>query len=703
MRVVRARQLILVCSRAAARRRRDEQGVVAIIVALLVSMLAVIIGMVLDFGLVQVDRQVDKSAADAATDAGLHALNAGDGHPHPFIGVCTALRFLQSNSRRFSGISDTTGSWKTGTGAAAPDGCTNVVARGQLCTPGSKSSWARFVWTGSLAGKPLTVTIQSGYQLSSTSGWSEDTLAVSTADQNDTAQGCDQLAVTISESRAPGLGSLATSSDLKTAVRTVGRVSSGPGGFAPAMLLLKWSGCNILTAGSSAGGSKIKVVGVRSAANGLSQPGTIHSDSNGSGCGSNENIFTGQAGGGIMAYAAPLVSGAADPTKPGLITAYAASPTVGKSGTVLRDLDSNVCGTLDVYPAGICPGATVAGRERVYREPIDQRYLGAVTTMRNNANSAFSVATSWPIRINDCNPTQAQVNALNLTSASQLYVNCNANNGFNNSANLTISAGTIVFSGSVKPSATLKLPNATHVYVAGASGDAIALSNGGTFSMHSGLSDANLSSGLCSDLATGGPNKAVLVVKNGDVKQTGGTLQMCYTTVLMMGGQTDACLSPLLADGTSALSKSAPNPTTPCGGGTGNGQFTQTGGDVDWTAPNRYDATLRPDGSADPTKSGEWADPNGPEDLGLWSESGGGSSNPKYQMTGGGAVHLRGVLMAPNAEPFNLSGQFNQTLVNAQYIVSSISLSSNNTSITLKVDPNAAVTLPKLKVVGLVR
>jgi hypothetical protein len=112
---------------------------------------------------------------------------------------------------------------------------------------------------------------------------------------------------------------------------------------------------------------------------------------------------------------------------------------------------------------------------------------------------------------------------------------------------------------------------------------------------------------------------------------------------------------------------------------------------------------LLSDGSADPAKSSEWSDANGPEDLGLWSESGGGNSNPKYQMTGGGSVHLRGVLMAPNAQPFVLSGQFTQTLVNAQYVVSSISLSSNNTKITLVVDPNAAVTLPKLSVVGLVR
>jgi hypothetical protein len=112
---------------------------------------------------------------------------------------------------------------------------------------------------------------------------------------------------------------------------------------------------------------------------------------------------------------------------------------------------------------------------------------------------------------------------------------------------------------------------------------------------------------------------------------------------------------------------------------------------------------LQADGTPDPAKAGEWADPNGPEDLALWSESGGGSSNPKYQMTGGGNIHLVGVVMAPNAQPMNLTGQFAQYLVNAQLVVSSIDLSSNNTMITMQVDANAAVTLDGLRPVGLVR
>ena len=430
--------------------------------------------------------------------------------------------------------------------------------------------------------------------------------------------------------------------------------------------------------------------------NGLSQPGTIHSDSDGSGCGSNENIYTGQANNGIVAYAAPTSCGLADPTKPGRSLGVR-SPTRPQRHDLARlrhqgvRLQRPLPGQARARVRRSAPAAgSTANPSTTATSPQSRRCATPRTP-------SFTAAPSWSTKINSCSPTQAAVDRLNLTASSQLYINCNANNGFNPSTALTINAGTIVFSGTVKPGNTLKLPNAT---TSTSSGTAATRSRWATAARSACTPDRRTRTWSAASARTPPtvvPNKAVLVVKNGAIKQTNGsTLQMCYTTVLMMGGQTDACLP-------SSPSTAAPNPTTPCGGSSGTGQFTQTGGNVDWTAPNRYDATMLSDGSADPTKQSEWADANGPEDLGLWSESGGTSSNPKYQMTGGGAVHLRGVLMAPNAQPFVLSGQFNQTLINAQYVVSSISLSSNNTSITMMVDPNAAVTLPKLMVVGLVR
>src|SRR3954465_13057873 len=123
MRVDRARQGFLARRRAAVRRRRGEQGVVAIIVALCVSMMAVVVGMVVDFGLVRIDRQVDKSAADAAATAGLHALNVGDSKARPFVGVCAALRYLRANGDRFGGVTSSTGTWATGAGTTVANGC----------------------------------------------------------------------------------------------------------------------------------------------------------------------------------------------------------------------------------------------------------------------------------------------------------------------------------------------------------------------------------------------------------------------------------------------------------------------------------------------------------------------------------------------------------------------------------------------------
>jgi hypothetical protein len=514
----------------------------------------------------------------------------------------------------------------------------------------------------------------------------------------------------VSQGRTPGLGSLATSSDLKTAIRSVGRVELAPGGYAPAMLLLKLSGCQILTAGNSAGTSKVKLLGAGS--NGLSQPGTIHSDSSGAGCGGSENIFMGNADNGIVAYAAPVLDAVtgnpvspltADPTKPGQLTSYATS--LGVSPGTVRDSTERVCGSNLVYniaapPADSCPGTDVAGRDLVHRQPVDDRYFVAVQGMSTAAINAFAAAPSYPKVLSGCTPTQADVTALGtLDATSSVYVACAANNGFRPAANLTIPAGTVVFAGRVNPQATLSLPNAMHVYVAGNAQGGLTLGgSGANFSMHTtGPSGAsNVASGKCSNSPTNVKNKAVLVIKNNTIDESNGsTLQLCYTTVLMKGGQTDGCLGAVDHTG-------APKPASACGGGTGTGQLKQTGGDVDWTAPNRYAAMLLADGSPDPAKKTEWTDPDGPEDLAFWSESGANGGGTKYQMTGGGSVHLVGVLMTPNAEPFSLTGQFNQALVNAQYIASSISL-GGGTDITMTVDPNSAVTLPKLSLVGLVR
>jgi Flp pilus assembly protein TadG len=684
--------------------RRDERGAIAIITAISMLLIMVAVGMALDFGLVRADRQADKSAADAATLAGLQGLGQGDGSAHPYSGVCAAIRYLQKNGNRFGSLSDVAGSWTNGDGVPQSNGCTTAALTQAVCQDGVSSSWARFVWNGTWQGTALQVTIQSGYSLPDAS-FVEDTLssATMTANQDDGHQGCDQLAVIVKQNRKPGFGSLATSSQLISTVRTVGRVTTPPGGYAPAMLLLKRTGCPVLETGSNSGGSHIYVFGAASS-NGLTQPGTIHADSDGSNCtgGSNQSVFLGKAGSGIVAFAAPLLNGAGQPTsspdlsKPGLISSLAAR--LGTAATVIRDSLANVYGSAAINPAG-APAAgknEVVGRGLVTRKPVDDRYMSGVKniiasaqgTVFSTLTAANAVANGY-VLLSNCNPNNNAINALNLVATSKLFVDCTANNGFNGPA--TLNAGTVVFNGKVNPQGAVSLPNATKVYVFGAAGgDALNIGQNATFSMHS---SGNMNGSLCSNSQNS--DKAILVIRAGDVKETGGgTLRLCYTTMITMGGQANGCVPTVTG---------TPPTATPCLAGTGDGQLSQTGGDVDWTAPNQNDVMTLSDGTIDPTKAPAWSDPNGPEDLAYWSESYGGSSNPTYNMNGGGTLHIVGVYMVPNADPFTIGGGASQTLTNAQYIATSIALNGTNTSISMVVDPNSAVPLGSLKSIGLVR
>ena len=671
-------------------RRADEQGAVAIVVALTLTVLLVASAMVLDFGLVRVDRQVNKSAADAATVAGLQGLIGSDNKSHPYRGVCNAIRYLQQNDARFATVSDTSGTWTGG------NGCTNVTLRSQACVPGNPASWAKFTWNGIWQGEALQVVIQSGYQLAG-SGWSEETLPAVLADNDDEAQGCDQLAVTVTQNRKPGLGSLATSSDLVSSIRSVGRIRQGPGGDAPAMILLKRTGCPVLSTGSSGGGSFIHVFGAISS-NGRTQPGSIHADADGQGC--STSLFEGKAANGIVAYAAPLASNPTqpDPSKPGRFTSVAGDNGVGIG--IIRDNQAYVYASaaLNESLAGSAAKTEPTARPLVTRKPVDDRYLAGVTAAVNDAqNSVFAsinagnAAANGYTVVGNCNPST-------VPSASKLFIDCTDNNGYKGTA--LINAQTVVFNGRINPSAQVSMPNATKVYIFGISGrPAIELSGTAKLSVHT---TGNLSAGLCSNAITPTPNKAALFVREGGLKQTGGLLQLCNTTVFMMGGQPGGCLPTV---GYTTVPAPTSQPCIPSSGPavSGTGQLSQNGGSIDWTAPNQNDLMTLPNGDPDPVLAPSWSDPNGPEDLAFWSESSGTSSDT-YSMNGGsGFLHTVGVFMVPNADPFSIGGNAAQDLTNAQYIATSIALNGNTTNIKMRVDPNSAVTLRKQRLVGLVR
>ena len=650
------------------RRDRDEEhGVVAIIVALSMVMLLVVAAMVLDFGVVRVDRQRAKATADSAAMAGMRAADGKTGDVYSFRAVCSALSFLRVNDERMAGLPDGI--------CASPD---NTIKCSSAAPAAHPAVYDDSITTG---GTTYRVVIKSPYSLGD-GGFVEEGYSSLTADPS-LESGCDQVGVVISESRKPGLGSLATSGDLSFSVRSVGRATlGGSDDLAPALILLERTACSVLTVGSAGAGagSFIKVLGYGKT------PGSIHVDSaaTGSDCGSgsNKQLLQGKQADGIIAYGSTTPTGTA-----GIITSVATND--GKAANVAADALANVYGTTATSGTGVTKAA-VTGRAAVGRGPVDTRYRLGVRDEIATAQAAgvwtmtAAGATSAGWTVTDCSPTGAQLNV-----TTKLYINCPGNSGITLN-NKTISAGEILFNGFVK-GGSVSMPNASRVYVnnTDSSGNpvnaaAVSLSNNDGFCVRGTC--ATTSGAKCS-LAQSA-NRAVLLVRQGDLDASGGLLRLCNTTAILLGGYPASGCVPT-SDG--ALPTDMPCAATGSNKG-GNTRIDVTGGaQLDWTAPNKS-ATYISDKA---TRESAWR--NDLEDLALWSESFG-----LYRMAGSGSLSVSGVFMAPNAMPFTVGGGGSQTLTNAQYIARTFSVTGGGT-LSLTVDPRNAVTIPSITGFLLVR
>jgi len=648
-------------------RRLEERGAAAIIMAISLALVMVAAGMVLDFGIIRLDRQNNKLVADDAVAAGMRFADAGDANVYTQRAVCGALQFLRSNKPDLSGLPDSicTGSWNTSLKACNP------------ANPNASTSATSYVASTTSSGVTYTVQIKSPYQLSE-GNFPEESMATLAADTT-VLNGCDQLAVIISEARKPGLGGLVIDGDVKTRTRSVGRVTVGDGFRAPALLLLERTACSALVVGSAGSPSSIKVNATGTT------PGTIHTDSNatGSDCGSGstQQLYQGKQANGIVAGASS--------TEAGAVTSVAA--WLGVSSSIAYDAVANVH---SVKPDGTQLAPT--GMSLVTRKPADDRYAAGIRSSLTNAAPIWSMNPNNPpspwVRV-DCNPSAAQLTSMaNMTAADWLYIDCPGNSGIvlgSGTSTVTLGAGRIVLNGFIKGGG-ISMPNATSVYVTNTANNGsqvnangVTLSGSDAFCMRATTCQAaNASNGLCPTAASAGSAK--LYVYKGSLKQTGGLLRLCHTTVVLLGGQSNGCVP--TTNGT------APS-HTPCSGTAGTGQLSVNGGAQDWTAPNAYASSI-PDAS----KLAAWSNA---EDLALWAESA-ATTNDKYTMGGGGSMNVVGVFFTPNAVPFQLNGGSNQGLSNAQFIASTFSVAGNS-NLTMTVDPDNAVTLPALTMFTLVR
>ena len=524
------------------RHRRVEDGAVTVMVA--VSMVAVLVAaaMVLDFGIARLDRQQNKSVADSAVAAGMRGLDMGDAKAHSFSGVCQALSFLKANKPALSALG-----WGP---------CSDPAKMATICKWDDPNTHA--VFTGSVDG--VTVEIRSPYDLTST-GWEEEQLPTLAADQLTAEKSCDHLAVIVRQTRQPGLGSLATDSDMTTAVRSVGRVTEKVLDDQPvALLLLERTGCKA-----------VEVNGLNSFVRVLASgdvPGLIHTDSSGEGCTGNDRVLVGEHPSGIIAR-----SGARGP---GLIRVRALATV---DAVHAYDSATNV----------VAEGGIVSPGPLVSRSPVDARYMTATrSAIADYEAQAATAGVGWETR--NCNVAKSQLESV----TGKLWINC-GNNAFNTSG-VTLSASTVFFDAKTVNAPNLAMPNATRVYVRGdpsSNGTGISVS-GSSFSM--GQGSANPS---CPDtMATPTLTRARLVIGAGSLSsQPSGIVRLCSTSVVLRGGINGGCVPGVYGV--------APIDGVPC-----NGRLSLMGA-TDWTAPNKV---------AGQATTVDW---NDFEDFAVWTEASG--------------------------------------------------------------------------------
>lgn len=612
-------------------------------------MLLIATALVLDFGLVRLDRQGLKSVTDSAAMSGIAAGDAGTGRVYTHRSVCGALSYVRSTPK-FAGL-------PMGLCAASTLAANSSVR----CSTSDATTNRAYDQTITSGGVTYRVVIRAPYVLNSGS-WADEELATSVGDQS-IVGGCDQVGVEITESRKPGLGSLATDGDLTFGVRSAARaLLGGEGILAPALVLLERTACSALTVGAAGAGTGT-FIAVRGSG---STPGSIHVDSTATGpdcgSGSNQQLLQGKQNDGIVAYGSPSPTGTT-----GVISSVATYN--GVASNVVYDSLTQVYGTPSTSGTGTVKSA-VTGRQLITRSPIDQRYRQGVRTAITGVTSLWSNTPPVGWTVTGCNPT-----ALELAVLTKLWITCRGSSGIT-LTDKTILASEIYFDGFVK-NGNIAMPNATRVYVSNTAtdgsrinGSAITFGNGSGFCVR-----ATCATGAaCAGLTTS--SRARVFVRRGMVDVTGGTLRLCNSTLLLLGGDTAAGCVP-------AIDGNAPT-ATPCPGATpaGSSQLSVTGGTAfDWTAPNEY-ADIIPSTS----RSAAWANF---EDLAMWSESAG-----NYKFSGGGGMRTVGVYMVPNASPVNVGGGSSQTLVNAQYIARTFSVSGGGT-LTLTTDPRNAVTIPE--------
>ena len=389
------------------------------------------------------------------------------------------------------------------------------------------------------------VAIKSPYDLDD-GDFPEESLGSLSADASQ-MNGCDQVGVIITQSRKPGLGSLATSSTFGFGFdRSPGYTwVTGSGTGAPPA---RADSMPSIDQRQQLGEQRLQNLGRsrpdRHHRNPCVHPLRLRCQRRELRLWPNQQLLAGNKSNGIIAFGTSTGD-------PGIISTYATLQA--RATGVVSDGSSNIFGTTAEDSAGL-PGIKppIDGRDRVGRLIADQHYLAGVTTMVRSAYQEWTKGHSAPAgwsRVG-CLPNNAAAKTAyltglaGLTSSDSVYIDCPGNSGITLATQ--IGAGRVYFHGFIK-GGNLDLPHATEVYIdntndsgAKVSATALTLGNNDTFCMR-GQSCVDYDTDTCSSAVTNTSVHGRLMVRRGFLSSsTGGLLRLCNTTVVMEGGQLGA-------------------------------------------------------------------------------------------------------------------------------------------------------------------
>jgi hypothetical protein len=429
-------------------------------------------------------------------------------------------------------------------------------------------------------------------------------------------QACTRMMVEVLRTRTGAFSGLVGQKTLTSKARSVIRGGiNTQNGAVPALLTLDRTGCQAIT-NSSNGSGNLGII-VRRVSD--VQGGTMHSDSNAAGCGTNNTAY--------------VIYGASNSNGGTSITVENAEHGIqGSISTYATSIGSSRGAA--VFPSGISHQVTAG--PVVGRLPFDRQFNPSSRPAISNLHSTgYEAATLGPIAALAQGYTVVGCLADGTISGARVYVNC-ADYAVPGSSATFPNATTVVFAGkvTVPSSKTLNMPSVQNVYVRGCTSSC---SGSGYYSikvdggLYINIGNNALSSAACSQRlgpGAGGSttNTSRLATFNGPLVISG-QARLCQTTVYL-GANTPTYVREASTSGLPNCSGALPCPLT--SGAAAGAYYNVSGNHVDWTAPNQLNSIAN--------------DAHPFEDLALWSES-----SDTSDVKSGGVMLTGGIFFTPNS------------------------------------------------------